>query len=193
MGGRPDRRIPASEVHAAHVDSCVKVTTDSPQALAQPSLDPLDADLAFPDPFRSGATHWAPPTLPQVSPIPNLASSQSTVCGINPVTCFFWHWALSPLQIKPLGCQNYCFNHEFWKLHLESQNLIIDCLFVTHSCSQNLSFPWGSEYLWLGGDISDTIRSTAVYKIHPLTLPPPHQHAYVHTHIHNRIIKMATD
>ena len=203
MGGRPDGRIPATEVYAVHMDSCTRVTTDFRQALAQPSLGPLGADLAFPDPFRSGATCWSPPTLPHVSPIPNLASSQPAVCGINPGTCFFWHWALSPLQTKTLGCQNYCFNHEFLKLHLESQNLIIDCLFVTHSCYQNLSFPWGSEYLWLGWgrDTSDTVRPTAVYKVHPLTRPPPHQHACVHTyvytcvcaHTHNRIIKMATD
>lgn len=114
MGGSPDGRIPATEVYAVHTDSCTRVTTDFRQALAQPSLGPLGADLAFPDPFRSGATRWSPPTLPQASPIPNLASSQPAVCGINPGTCFFWHWALSPLQTKTLGCQNYCFNHEFW-------------------------------------------------------------------------------
>ena len=57
MGGRPHRRIPATEMHAAHMDSYTKVTTDFHQALAQRSLDPLDADSAFPDPFRSGATH----------------------------------------------------------------------------------------------------------------------------------------
>ena len=60
----PDRRPLPTHPAPCHQDARLtwipaqaKVTTDSHWALAQPFLDLLDGDLAFPDPSRSGATH----------------------------------------------------------------------------------------------------------------------------------------
>lgn len=101
--------------YTAHIGPCTsKVGDRFSLGLSSVFPESLDADLAFPDPSRSGPTDWPPPSPPQGSPVLNLAYEGAGCPGFPCILVLVYYLWLKTLWPASLALSPFFSNQNSW-------------------------------------------------------------------------------
>lgn len=175
--------------------ACILLLLTWPSRIPLVLVHPLTSSPSTP----GGRTPNLPGTL-ALHPAP----SQSIVCGMNPITHFLWRGALSPLQIKTLGLQDYFIvsTTKFWKSVWKLKVWVLSIYLLACLCVpaiRILILPGAKNTSVQGGEkahqgLQDLQLLSFQNPPSPLTrLPHACAHTQTHTHIYKWIIKMARE